>query len=120
DLQRHDDGYRIRQHVALEPSRHVEHGRIAGTVAGVHAGRGGALSARADGAAARDSRRLSEIKSRYGIGATVVLSRSLWLRGSVRHLKNTYFARAAIPRMRRIATSTQNVAIAHAIPPVMF
>ena len=52
-LQRHDDRDRVRQPVAVEPSGHVEHGQVAGAVAGLHARGGGAVSAGADGSTTR-------------------------------------------------------------------
>jgi len=56
DLQRADDRDRVRQSMAVKPSRHVEHGQAARPVACLHAHGGGAVSARAYGAAARGSR----------------------------------------------------------------
>ena len=52
-LQRADHGDRLRQPVAVEPSRHVEHGRADGAGAVLHDDGGGAVPARADGAAAQ-------------------------------------------------------------------
>ena len=46
---------RLRQPVAVEPSRHVEHGQADGARAGHHDGRGRAVPAAADGPAARES-----------------------------------------------------------------
>ena len=52
-LQRADHGDGLRQPVVLKPSRHVEHGKIAGLVARHHHVRGGAVPAGAHGPAAR-------------------------------------------------------------------
>ena len=54
--QRADDRDGVRQPVALEPSRHVEHGQAARAVAAHDARRGGAVPAGADGQAAPDRR----------------------------------------------------------------
>ena len=52
-FQRDDDGDRVRQPVAVEPSGHREHGQASGIVAGHHARRGAAVSAGANGQTAR-------------------------------------------------------------------
>ena len=52
-FQRADDGDRVRQPVAVEPSRHVQHGQAAGAVAGDDACRRAAVSAGANGQTAR-------------------------------------------------------------------
>ena len=57
DLQRADHRDRVRQPVAVEPSRHVEHGQADGARARHHHGGGGAVPAGADGAAARAGER---------------------------------------------------------------
>ena len=49
---RNRDG--VRQPMVFQPSRDVEHGQAAGLVAGLHAGGGGVVPARPDGAAARE------------------------------------------------------------------
>ena len=51
DLERADHGDRVRQPLAFEPSRHLQHGQAAGAVAGEHHVRGGAVPAGADGQA---------------------------------------------------------------------
>ena len=52
-LQRADDGDGVRQPVAVEPSRHRQHGQAAGAVARDHARSGAAVSAGANGQTAR-------------------------------------------------------------------
>jgi len=52
DVQRAHHRDRIRQLMAVEPSRHFEHGQVDGAGARHHHGSSGAVPARADGAAA--------------------------------------------------------------------
>ena len=53
DLQRADDGDRLRQPVVFEPPRHLEHGQAAGAVARLHFGGRCPVPAYPDGKAAR-------------------------------------------------------------------
>ena len=50
-----DHRHRLRQPVAVRPSRHLQHGRIDGSGADLHDDGGGAIPAGADGAAAQKS-----------------------------------------------------------------
>ena len=52
-FQRADDRDRVRKPVAIQSSRHRQHGQTAGAVARHHAGRGAAVPARANGQTAR-------------------------------------------------------------------
>ena len=62
-VQRHDQCGRVRQHVGIELSRHVEHGQDDGAGAGVHHGRRGPLPTGADGpAAANRAARLIDLR----------------------------------------------------------
>src|SRR5262249_38259774 len=61
DTRRHlqctNDGYSIRQPLVFQPSRHIQHGEIAGLVAYLYAGGSGAVSAGFDGQAAESGSR---------------------------------------------------------------
>ncbi|MBN8966133.1 MAG: hypothetical protein J0H89_12320, partial [Rhizobiales bacterium] len=59
DLERARHRNRVRQFVAVEPSRHVEHGQASGAVAGVHALCGGAVPASTDGQASDREKELA-------------------------------------------------------------
>ena len=63
DLERADDGDRVRQPLAFEPSRHVQHGQAPGAFAGLHHVRGGAVPAGAHGQAAIGGRKRRRLRS---------------------------------------------------------
>ena len=63
DVQRADHRDCVRQLVAVEPSRHLEHGQVDGAGARHHHGGGGAVPAGSDGPAARPEAKDSNVSS---------------------------------------------------------